>query len=537
MRVGEWLGDKFFNINGVVDKKINEKLENVYRVKAIGKEIERDALFNYRQQEYRTWSLDSASKLLEFYSSSFAPQPYDADRMLFWNWVNGVDVPKLHYSAPQRIINQMKSLLFSQELDINVLSGNKTKDKTLNEELSAILEDNNLYELLQKSVNYETYSGTLAWKFIMDTEVSDSPIIEPYPAESIVFKARVKKPQEIIFIDQYLVNKKYYYLKSIYGKGYIKYELWDDRFKKQVPLDTVQELSGYKNVVILGRDGKPIPVMMASYKKNREVNSEFQESLYGGSDFQGITDSFQLIDELYSQKQLVVRRSRPIQTILDEQLPYNEKTGKTSIPKEYEFDTLIVKQARDVKENGRINRDVPQLMVEQYDKAIQEELKNIFATIGMAYTSVGLEAHSANISGVALETKEKATVIIRNNKIRLWKQFLKDSLQLMMIFNSLKSADYTESEDTITFRIDNMFDYEYQVEFPSFYDLSVDEKVDSVSKMINAGIIDRKTAFTRVFGNEYEETEVDEIIRNSKLESGIPLLAQEVPGSNEILNE
>ena len=46
-------------------------------------------------------------------------------------------------------------------------------------------------------------------------------------------------------------------------------------------------------------------------------------------------------------------------------------------------------------------------MVAEYDNAIQEELKNIFATIGMAYTSVGLEAHSANISGVALETKER----------------------------------------------------------------------------------------------------------------------------------
>lgn len=533
MRVGEWLGDKFFNINGVVDKKINERLENVYRVKTPGKEMQKDVLFNYRQREYKAWALDSASKLLEFYSTKFAPQPYDAERMLFWSWVKGVEVPKLHYSAPQRIINQMKSLLFSQELDININSGNKSRDKELKKDLDRILEDNNLYELLQKSVNYETYSGTLAWKPVMDTEVSDSPIVEAYPAESIVFKAKLKKAQEIIFIDEYLVNKKYYYLKSIYGKGYIRYELWDDRFKKQVPLSTVQELSGYKNIVVLGRDGKPIPMLLATYKKNREVNSEFPESLYGGSDFQGVVDSFQLIDELYSQKQLVVRRSRPTQTLLEEQLPYNEETGKTSIPKEYKYDTVVVRKTSDVKDNGRFSRDIPQLMVEQYDRAIQEELKNIFATIGMAYTSVGLEAHSANISGVALENKEKATVIIRNNKIRLWKQFLKDSLRLLMIMDSLKTADYSVDEETITFRIDNLFDYEYQVEFPGFHDLSIDEKVDTASKLINNGIIDRKTAFVRVFGDEYEDDEVDEIIRNSKLESGIPLLAEEVPTPQE----
>jgi hypothetical protein len=533
MKVGEWLGDKFFNINGVVDKKLNEKLENVYRVKTPGKEIQTDLLFNYRQREYKAWALDSASKLLEFYSTQFAPQPFNAERLLFWSWVKDVDVPKLHYSAPQRIINQMKSLLFSQELDINIDSGNKNRDKELKKDLDRILEDNNLYELLQKSVNYETYSGTLAWKPVMDTEVSSSPIVEPYPAESIVFKAKLKKPQEIIFIDEYFVNKKYYYLKSIYGKGYIKYELWDDKFKKQVPLSTVEELKDYKNIVVLGRDGKPIPVLLATYKKNREVNSEFPESLYGGSDFQGVIDSFQLIDELYSQKQLVVRRSRPTQTILDEQLPYNEQTGRTYIPKEYKYDTLVVRKTSDVKDNGRFSRDIPQLMVAEYDNAIQEELKNIFATIGMAYTSVGLEAHSANISGVALETKEKATVIIRNNKIRLWKQFLKESLRLLMIMDSLKTADYSVDEDTITFRIDNLFDYEFQIEFPNYYDLSIDEKVDTASKLINNGIIDRKTAFKRVFGNEYEEAEIDEIVRNSKLESGIPLLAQEVPPPQE----
>jgi hypothetical protein len=51
--------------------------------------------------------------------------------------------------------------------------------------------------------------------------------------------------------------------------------------------------------------------------------------------------------------------------------------------------------------------------------------------------------------------------------------------------------------------------------------------------LINSGIIDRKTAFKRIFGNEYEEAEIDEIVRNSKLESGIPLLAQEVPPPQE----
>ena len=533
MRVGEWLGDKFFNINGVVDRKINEQLENVYRVRVQGKEFQKDILFSYRQREYKAWSLDSANKLLEFYSTSYAPKPYDTERYLFWSWIRGVDSPKLHYSTPQRIINQMKSLLFSQELDITVSSGNKQTDKDLNKQLKNMLGDIRLYELLQKSVNYETYSGTLGWKTIMDTELSDSPIIEPYPAENVSFKSKLGIPQEVIYIDEYVVNKKYYYLKSIYGKGYIKYELWDDRFKKQLPLGTVEELKDFKNIVILGKDGKPINVLLSAYKKNREVNTEFPESLYGGSDFQGVVDSFQLIDELYSQKQLATRRSRPIIRILEDQLPYDSETGKVVIPNEYKHDTLIVRKASDVKEDGLIQRDIPELKTSYYDQAIEAELKNIFSTIGMAYTTVGLEASSANISGVALENKEKMTVIVRNNKIRLWKQFLKEVLRLLFIFNSLKTADKTEDDDTIVFRIDNLYDYDFQVEFPNYYDLSTDEKVQSVGNMINIGIIDRKTGLDRVFGDEYTDEEKAEILRNSKLENGIPLLQAELPNQEE----
>ena len=70
-------------------------------------------------------------QLLEFYSSQFAPQPFNADRLLFWSWVKMWMFQKLHYSAPQRVINQMKSLLFSQELDINIDTGNKSRDKEL----------------------------------------------------------------------------------------------------------------------------------------------------------------------------------------------------------------------------------------------------------------------------------------------------------------------------------------------------------------------------------------------------------------------
>ena len=528
-KIGQWLGNKFFKIGDTVEREVNKRLEKIYKVNILGTEIQKNTLFNYRQQEYKSWSLDSANKLLEFYNTQLNPSPYNTERLLFWSWVKDVNVPKLHYSAPQRVINQMKSLLFSSELDIHVLCKNKEKSKEQDSKLHKILADINLYELLQQSVNYETYSGTLSWKPTMDTDLSDSPIVECYPAEQIMFRAKRKKAQEIIYIDEYKKEKdKIFYLKSIYGKGYIKYELWDKDFKKLYPLNTIEELKGLKNIAIVDKNNKPIKILLSTYKKNREVNSEFPDSLYGGSDFQGVTDSFHLIDELYSQKMLVTRRSRPITRMSEALVPYDPNTGKSILPKEYENDLLLTKKDSDLQEKGMIDRDVPTLAVAEYDKAIEEEMKNIFATIGMAYTTVGLETHSANISGIALETKEKMTVIIRNNKIRLWKAFLKESLRLLMIFNDLKTAKFVDDGQTITYMIEDEYDYTYQVEFPNYHDQSLDEKVDSVSKMMDAGLMDRKTAFDRVFGSEYTEEERDQIILNAKMENNIPLLENDV---------
>lgn len=528
-KLGQWIGNKIFGIGEVVEKEVNKKFDNVYKVNILGTEVVKNALFNYRQQEYKTWSLDSANKLLEFYNTYINPAPYNTERLLFWSWVKDVKVPKLHYSAPQRVINQMKSLLFASELDIHITCGNKEKDKKLDEILHKILEDNNLYELLQQSVNFETYSGTLSWKPTMDTELSNSPLIEAYPAEQIMFREKRKKAQEIIYLDKYKSNNnKTFFLKSIYGKGYIKYELWDKDFKKEYPLNTIKELGQLKNIVIADSNGVPLDILLATYKKNREINSEFPDSLYGGSDFQGVTDSFHLIDELYSQKMLVTRRSRPITRMSEALLPYDINTGRSVLPKEYENDILLTKKDSELQEKGMLDRDVPILSVSEYDSAIQEELKNIFATIGMAYTSVGLEAHSANISGVALQTKEKMTIIIRNNKIRLWKAFLKQSLRLLMIFNDLKTAKCVDNGETITYQIEDSYDYEYQIEFPNFYDQSIDEKIESVNKMMDSGLIDRKTAFDRVFGSEYTDKERDLIIMNAKIENDIPLLDEDV---------
>lgn len=543
MGIRSYIGNKLFNIDRTVERKVEERMKNKLTYRVPGEDKVKTKLLAFRQEEYRIWAKSNPAELLRFYGTHrIVPGEHSGgERQLFWEWVSSVsNVPKTHYPAPESVLNHMKSLLFSDVLEITFETGNQKTNKKLSDRFDLISNDLDLYELLQTGSVMETYSGTLAFKFIFDSEVSSFPMIKPYPAERIRFRSKYTKVQEIIFEDYFKgKNDKTFTLNSIYGRGYIRYELIDDK-DKVVPIDTLKETKDLKDIVILDKKTKkPIPLLLATWKKNRTTSNEFPEELYGGSDFEGIIDSFHLIDELYSLKTSYGRRTRPITGISETALPYDENRRKNVLPKEYEFDTLILKPSLDAdKMNTLFQRDVPEVDFTPYDDAILSEMKTIYQKIGMAYTSVGLEAHSANISGAALETKEKSTLIVRANKIKLWNKFLKDTVKLLLIYEDLNSSIIREDKDQINIEVDNLYEnLEINIEFPAYNNQTFEEKIEAVSKAINAQVMDIESAVRRAFP-ELSEEEIKIMVRNIKIENGIPIIeGQMVDNDGAVIEE
>jgi len=537
MGVRSWIVNKL--AGDIIENKVNGAL-NVFRYEVPGKEIMLPRLAIFRQQEYKLWAEGNPADLIKFYGTySIVPGEMDSNsRQLFWEWVRGVNnVPKLHYPAPEIIMNQMKSLIFADDLDINVIKENdkgeetETESKELTETLKKILKENDHNEKYQTGSMMETYSGSLSFRPVYNEDVSEYPIIIPYPAEKIKLRSTLGKIYEVIYEDDYSFNKKRYRLKSHYGKGYIKYHLWecDDsgNEKKEVDIKTVPELEeGYTDIIIT-MDGKPIDLLLAPFKKNRTKSNEFMDTEYGGSDFQGITDTFHMIDELYSQKNLYIRRARPMIT-MSQRFLKKDKDGNEIIPKEYEQDTIITRGDEATNNLNKPERDLPELNLAPYDQSIKEELKNAWLKIGMSYTTVGLEANSANISGAALEIKERSSIIVRSNKIKLWDSFLQYTYRILLIFNSLKDVIPTYQDDgTIVYAINDTFDYTYQIEFPVYNNQTFNERLDEAIKARNGGILDTKSAVDHALRDSYSKEEKEEIVKNSKIENGTPLIGDE----------
>lgn len=496
-RFRSWLGNTLFNIDKVVNDKVNEKMKGLIVPYS-------STAMNYRMMENKVWASANADNLLTFYKLNQEGGMLIQDRLRFWQWVGGINVPKLHYPAPTALLQHIKSLLFSEAVNVYVTVGDESKDKELNKRVKELLADIDFDNKLQEGSFFEGYSGTLGVKFIIDGDVHDKPIIELYPRERMEIATKYGKTQEIIFKDAYKVKDEDYVLWSHYGIGYVDYTLYD-KDKKEVPLRRVPELADLERKEF----GAKIPT--AIYKKNKAVNSEEPDSPYGGSDFEGVIDLFHQIDEIYSTLALYIRRSRPTMMIDESLLPVSLDGKRTVTPKEYEHDLIKV---RSVEENkDKIYRSTPEIKTEQYMNSIRDLNKAVYQTVGMSYATVGLEGVGANLSGEALGRIERSTIIMREAKIKLWIPFIQELVKLLLIYDDLLNKKVI---------IDTYENVDIQVEFAEYNSQSFKELVAQFGEAKLKGLADTETAVNRIYSNErgYNEEQRKVIVRNIKIEQG-----------------
>lgn len=509
-----WL-TKLLGVDKMVDKKIEEHLKGI----TIPDMIDNPELQDYRAREYRVWASSNANAILNFYQVNQKADSDGLDRFQFWNWVGGRNVPKLHYPAAESLLGHMKSILFGGDVEIYLHKDNVSdaEVEAMNKRVKDLLEDINFDEFLHKGSDIATYSGTLVPKITVDTVFHNKPLVELYPRERIEIKTKFGKPYEYIFKDTYSLKDKDFILHTIYGKGSISYRLYNDK-GKEVPLATIEELAKLEAFVYPGE------FILATHLKNRTTSAEFPDSPYGGSDFEGLIDNFHMIDEIYSTLILYIRRNRPIQAMTEDILPVSEDGKRTVMPKEYEFDTIKLRAQQDASGvEKKLYRNSPELKVQPYLDSITELVKANYQKIGLAYTSVGLEGIGANASGHSLEVRERSTVIVRNNKVKIWMSFLRDFIRILLmaedlIINKAFKEDYK--------------DWEVQSEFPEYNGLSYREKVEDLEKAKRAGLITTAMAIEKLYSDDMTPEQQLELTRDIKIENGETILASEI-GSEE----
>lgn len=441
----------------------------------------------------RIWYRGDASELSELYQ-----QINDGSvSRRFWasESTDGLEMRKVHTGLPALMVDTLAGITLS-DFKISIES-NATAE--LWEKIDKF---NQFEKRMEKAVKETLYIGDGAFKISFDPEISQEyPIIEFYAGDRIELVQRRGQLREIIFRTYYHHDNKTYVLKEHYRKGEITYDLWVDG--KQVDMSTLPQTEGLVDM-IFGEDQAGEAYMLA-------VPVRFWESGKwegrGQSIFDKKTDSFDSLDEAWSQWIDALRTGRAKTYIPESLIPRNPNTGELRSPNP--FDDRFVTTSMNMSENGdnRIVVEQPQIPHDAYAATYSSALDLCLQGL-ISPATIGVDVKKLD-NAEAQREKEKTTLYTRGTIV----DALKEDVTLLVQTALNAYAEYRDSEKTKA---------EISVDFGDYANPSFEAKVETVAKGRAAGILSLEASIDELYGNdkedEWKQQEVERLMHEQGLE-------------------
>jgi len=540
--LGEYIRDRRLNrLEGDL-KMLNNRLQ-FNPLKLTTKIKEEDiADFSDKISEYKVWSSGDAVKIRDFYSS------YGTDEALHYFWRNAPKTSlKKHTGIPSLIASKMGYILFGNGINIEVVcydeNGNPDEKKSdiVREEIITLYSKLEMERKLQLGASTESWCGHVFYKLSIDNTISDYPIIEV----ADITHGRVVKQRgivkAIIFPKYYKEKSKDYRLDEIYsttdkGDACITYKLFQlDVVKgteKEVGLSTLEQTRVYedKDVVFEGIKG------ILAFEKPNKSSLLFSESDYGASDYEGAIDSFDAMDEAYTNIFKELRTNRTVRYIPKDMIP---KSFNGEFALNDDFTDAYVQVESDVDQNSKneITFSIIPDKTESHKAKFLTALTTALNKAGLSPYAIGITGlESVNASAESQQERNKVTLETRKAKMSLWKPFIEEMLIKIlelndwMIEHKLVEQDYK----------DNGIKWENIDIQVSFGDYIVETENSIIGQAINklqAGVASTETAIKEIHPDWTDEQVMEEVNR-IRYEKGVALDTPDaLPELTGIVNE
>ncbi len=451
----------------------------------------------------RLWYRGDPSELDQFFKQS----ALDAvARSRFWAAVPSEDlnIRKIHSGLPAMITDKLSDIVIA---DLDKIELNNEASNELWKDVS---KDNKFNELLGESITETLVAGDGAFKITVDTDLTKYPIMEFYSGERVDYKYNRGRLQEILFYTEYVVENKTYKLEESYGKGYIRYKLYDEA-GKEVNLNAVRETANLKDITFTSNFimGVPMKFFKSAKFKNR-----------GKSVFDNKSDSFDLLDEVISQWIDAIRDGRVVKYIPEDLVPTNPDTGE--ILKPNSFDNKFIKIGSSLSEDAKNQIDMKQAeinyqaFIESYSNAIDMCLQGIISP-----ATLGIDLKKTD-NAEAQREKEKTTLYTRGKIVDTLTEVIPELIKLVLGVNDLILEQ-------------NPGEYEVTIGFGEYASPSFDTVVETVGKAKSYGIMSIEKAVDEMYGDTMTDDEKKEEVQRIKEQNGY-LEAEEpkVPDDEEI---
>lgn len=478
---------KFLNVQPASQSSINIQEAYTYETNLI-----RNKLW-YRGEAYE----------LEQFFKNISSDPVNKAR--FWSAVPSKEllIRKIHSGLPAMIADRLTDIIIADIDNIEIKPENKAWEE--------ISKENKFFDILADSICRTLVSGDGAFKLSIDTDISQYPILEFFDSDRVDYVKKRGRLQEIVFKTIYMKETRKYILKEIYGFGYVKYQLEDEKGNLQ-ELSLLEETKELKDVSF---DKSLMMAMPLMFFKSVKFEGR------GKSIFDNKSDSFDALDEVISQWMDAIRDGRVQRYIPEDLIPRNPNTGELLKPNP--FDNKFIATGTSMAENATAKIETSQAEInylayaESYANALDMCLQGIISP-----STLGIDLKKTD-NAEAQREKEKATLYTRNKLIDVLNEVIPHLVEVVLKTNDVLN-NKTPGE------------YEVSITFGEYASPSFDTVVDVVGKAKSYGIMSIEKVVDELYGDTMTDEEKAIEIRLIKEQNGM-MIAEEPKAVDEVIEE
>ncbi|WP_291709988.1 capsid protein [Clostridium sp.] len=438
----------------------------------------------------KLWYRGEAYELEQFFKN-ISSDPVNKAR--FWSAVpsENLSIRKIHSGLPAMIVDRLSDIIVADIDNIEL------EDKESNTIWEEIRKDNKFDEMIGDVISKVLISGDGAFKLSIDKEVSKYPILEFFDGSMVECETNRGRLKEIKFITYYnKSNYKRYKLVEIYGKGYVRYKLYDER-ENEVPLSVIEETSNLIDVTFNDDFIMALPLMFF-----KSVKFEGR----GKSLLDNKSDAFDALDEVISQWIDAIRDGRVQKYIPEDLIPRNPNTGDLLKPNP--FDNKFIAVGTSLAENANNQIDMKQAdinylaYIESYANAIDMCLQGIISP-----STLGIDLKKTD-NAEAQREKEKTTLYTRNKMVDVLTEVIPHLVEIMLKTNDVLN-NKTPGE------------YEVSIAFGEYASPSFDTVVEIVGKAKSYGIMSIEKVVDELYGDTMTDEEKAIEVQRIKEQNGM----------------
>lgn len=446
--------------------------------------------FQQNVQKNRIWYQGEPSELDQFFKKTAY---WETDKTRFWAASPKGRIRKIHSGIVSMVVDRYKDIVTSDldEIDLGE-EGSITPLKDLWDEIA---KDNQFEHVLASAIQGVLALGDGAFKIFTD-QVSEYPIIEFYEMDNVSFNVRYGRLEEIKFYTSYPKGEKEYRLEEIYGKGYVRYKLYDSKGNEC----ELSELEETKDIMDTKFDGDYI--MGVPFKV-------FESSKWNGRGkalFDTKADVLDALDEVISQWLDAVRLGRIKRYIPDDLIPRDPESGELIPANPFDNDFIAIGTSMGEGAANKIDVSQPNISYDAYLNSYSNFLDMALQGI-ISPSTLGIDLKKTD-NATSQREKEKITLHVRGKIVDALNVVIPQVVERVM-----------QTYDLMCERPAG--EYEVSVKFGEYASPDFDSTVETVSKARQATVMSIEKAVDELYGDSMSDDEKMEEVVRLKNEQGI----------------